>query len=216
MSKGALTYKHPPTYFSCCNMSLSTFRIIRFRPCPNAASCENDSAVNDFGNTILYMSVLNVYEQVDVSGAVNGKAVWPKSLAPVAWHRDSEMVRMKLGLYHSTGNVSSGSCPSCSCSLCVTTLRHMFHTWATGNITLGRSLPLLSLFQKVHDQEVEYKNISIEGPNGIIRTSNKIHFGGVEPGGYLYKGCVKDVGSDRVFDSKSKSSAMTTDVSNKC
>ena len=33
--------------------------------------------------------------------------MWPKHLKPVAWHRDSEMVRMKLGLYHSKGNVRS-------------------------------------------------------------------------------------------------------------
>lgn len=65
--------------------------------------------------------------QVELSGAVNGKAVWPSNLKPIAWHRDSEMVRMKLGLYHSIHNVADG--------------------------------------------EVEYKNISIEGPKGIIRTS---------------------------------------------
>ena len=45
------------------------------------------------------------HNQVELSGAVKGKAVWPKHLNPVAWHRDSEMVRMKLGLYHSKGNV---------------------------------------------------------------------------------------------------------------
>ncbi|CBN74037.1 conserved unknown protein [Ectocarpus siliculosus] len=65
--------------------------------------------------------------EVNISGAVSGKAVWPSDLKPVAWHRDSEMVRMKLGLYHSIHNV--------------------------------------------HDQEVIYQDISIEGPNGIIRTS---------------------------------------------
>ncbi|CAB1105416.1 unnamed protein product [Ectocarpus sp. CCAP 1310/34] len=64
---------------------------------------------------------------VNISGAVSGTAVWPSDLKPVAWHRDSEMVRMKLGLYHSIHNV--------------------------------------------HDQEVIYQDISIEGPNGIIRTS---------------------------------------------
>eukprot|EP00752_Nemacystus_decipiens_P010979 g9756.t1 len=72
--------------------------------------------------------------EVNISGAVNGKAVWPSHLKPIAWHRDSEMVRMKLGLYHSINNV--------------------------------------------HDGEVEYRDISIEGPNGIIRTSPP---GGVKP-----------------------------------
>ncbi|CAB1114978.1 unnamed protein product [Ectocarpus sp. CCAP 1310/34] len=65
--------------------------------------------------------------EVNISGAVSGTAVWPSDLKPVAWHRDSEMVRMKLGLYHSIHNVA--------------------------------------------DQEVIYQDISIEGPNGIIRTS---------------------------------------------
>lgn len=46
--------------------------------------------------------------QVFISGAVNGHAVWPQDLEPVAWHRDAEMVRMKLGLYHSAGNVADG------------------------------------------------------------------------------------------------------------
>lgn len=55
--------------------------------------------------------------------------MWPKDLKPVAWHRDAEMARMKLGLYHSINNVADG--------------------------------------------EVEYRDISIEGPNGIIRTSPK-------------------------------------------
>ena len=43
--------------------------------------------------------------QVELSGAATGKAVWPKHLKPVAWHRDSEMVRMKIGLYHAKGKV---------------------------------------------------------------------------------------------------------------
>lgn len=48
-----------------------------------------------------------VSKQVNVSGAVNGRAEWPSDLKPIAWHRDSEMVRMKLGLYHSIHNVST-------------------------------------------------------------------------------------------------------------
>lgn len=57
-----------------------------------------------------------------LSGAIEGKAVWPKHLKPVAWHRDADRVRMKLGLYHKKKEVADG--------------------------------------------EVEYKNISIEGPDG--------------------------------------------------
>lgn len=57
-----------------------------------------------------------------LSGAVEGKAVWPKHLKPVAWHRDADRVRMKLGLYHKKKEVADG--------------------------------------------EVEYKDISIAGPNG--------------------------------------------------
>lgn len=52
-------------------------------------------------------------QQVNISGAVNGRAEWPSDLKPVAWHRDSEMVRMKLGLYHSIHNVSA----ACMCLL---------------------------------------------------------------------------------------------------
>ena len=66
--------------------------------------------------------------QIELSGAVEGKAVWPSDLEPVAWHRDAYWVRLKLGLYHSAGNVADG--------------------------------------------EVEYKDVSVEGPNGIIRSSS--------------------------------------------
>lgn len=62
-----------------------------------------------------------------MSGAVKGKAVWPTHLKPVAWHIDSEMAKMKLGLYNSKNKVADG--------------------------------------------EVEYRDISIEGPKGIIRTT---------------------------------------------
>lgn len=65
--------------------------------------------------------------QIELSGAVKGKAVWPSHLKPVAWHRDAKMVRWKLGVYHATHKVAEG--------------------------------------------DVQYKNISIEGPNGIIRSS---------------------------------------------
>ncbi|CAB1096171.1 unnamed protein product [Ectocarpus sp. CCAP 1310/34] len=85
------------------------------------------SCAEGFDTTRLFTSCSRAFEQVNISGAVSGTAVWPSDLKPVAWHRDSEMVRMKLGLYHSIHNV--------------------------------------------HDQEVIYRDISIEGPNGIIRTS---------------------------------------------
>lgn len=71
--------------------------------------------------------MFDVSLQVELSGAVEGKAVWPSHLKPVAWNNDGDMARMKLGLYHSIHNVADG--------------------------------------------EVEYKDISIEGPKGIIRTS---------------------------------------------
>lgn len=48
------------------------------------------------------------FEQVELSGPVNGKAEWPSELKPVAWNDDGDMVRMKLGLYHSTHNVADG------------------------------------------------------------------------------------------------------------
>lgn len=60
--------------------------------------------------------------QVTLSGAVEGKAVWPSHLKPVAWHEDADRVRMKLGLYHK--------------------------------------------IDEVHDGMVEYRDISIQGPNG--------------------------------------------------
>lgn len=45
---------------------------------------------------------------MEISGAVSGKATWPSDLKPVAWHNGGDMVRMKLGLYHSTNNVADG------------------------------------------------------------------------------------------------------------
>lgn len=46
--------------------------------------------------------------QVTISGAVEGKAVWPSKLKPVAWHKDADRVRMKLGLYHKVDQVHDG------------------------------------------------------------------------------------------------------------
>lgn len=45
---------------------------------------------------------------MELSGAVEGTAEWPSHLEPVAWHNGGDMVRMKLGLYHSTNNVADG------------------------------------------------------------------------------------------------------------
>lgn len=38
--------------------------------------------------------------QVVLPGAVEGKAVWPENLLPIAWNNDAEKMRMKLDLYH--------------------------------------------------------------------------------------------------------------------
>lgn len=108
------------------------------------------------------------YYQVTLSGAVEGKAEWPKKLKPVAWHSDAEMVRMKLGLYHSKDNVADG--------------------------------------------EVEYKNISIEGPAGIIRTSTLGVKNSGAPEGAMYLGCFKDDKKNRVLSVKTKSDDMTLEV----
>lgn len=66
----------------------------------------------------------------------------------------------------------------------------------------------------VADGEVEYKNISIEGPAGIIRTSSM----GVQdiglPEGVMYVGCVGDAPEDRLLDNKYKNRRMTIEVSN--
>ncbi|CAM9650390.1 unnamed protein product [Ectocarpus fasciculatus] len=90
---------------------------------------------------------------VRLSGAVEGRAVWPSNLKPVAWHRDADRVRMKLGLYHKTN--------------------------------------------QVYDGKVEYRDISIEGPNGIIRTSPES-----DHAGHLYIGCFADDDDDHVFSGK--------------
>lgn len=60
---------------------------------------------------------------------------------------------------------------------------------------------------------MEYKNISIEGPNGVIRTSSAGVPDTGTPEGTMYAGCFKDVGSDRVLDSQYRNSNMTPQVS---
>ena len=74
--------------------------------------CLLRSSVSGFDSTTIEIVLrsprtCHLSEQVNISGAVKGQAVWPSDLKPIAWHRDSEMVRMKLGLYHSPHNVSA-------------------------------------------------------------------------------------------------------------
>ena len=78
---------------------------------------------------------------------------------------------------------------------------------------------------QVHDQEVIYKNVSIEGPNGIIRSGEKAGKSStsssangsnkrddtIEPRGYRYKGCFRD-STDRLFTFHSKNEKMTSGV----
>lgn len=84
---------------------------------------------------------------------------------------------------------------------------------------------------QVHDQEVIYKNVSIEGPNGIIRSGSmadsepsekenkdKRDDNGnkgtyvAEVKGYSYKGCFRDDRGDRLFRFESRSDKMTNKV----
>ncbi|CAN0009839.1 unnamed protein product, partial [Hapterophycus canaliculatus] len=102
--------------------------------------------------------------QVTLSGAVEGKAVWPSKLKPVAWHKDADRVRMKLGLYHKTN--------------------------------------------QVHDGKVEYRDISIKGPNGIISTARES-----DSSGHIYAGCYEDNRGKRAFSGKKYVDAhMTNEV----
>lgn len=75
-----------------------------------------------------------------------------------------------------------------------------------------RALCFLSPFVKVHDQAVIYKNVSIEGPNGTVRSGNKASKKKGNSEGYTYKGCFRDTWKDRVFPSMSTSNNMTAEV----
>ncbi|CAM9124123.1 unnamed protein product [Hapterophycus canaliculatus] len=103
--------------------------------------------------------------EVNFSGAVSGRAVWPSSVKPVAWHDGADSMMFKLGLYH--------------------------------------------IKNKVADAEVEYKNISIEGPTGAIRTSAIGVPDHGSPEGVMHVGCVKDTRHDRVLDNEYRNSEMT-------
>ncbi|CAM9466102.1 unnamed protein product [Ascophyllum nodosum] len=74
----------------------------------------------------------------------------------------------------------------------------------------------LGLYHKkneVGDGEVEYKNISIEGPNGVIRTSDLGVNDHGDPEGILYKSCVKDTADDRVLENLYRNTEMTIEAS---
>lgn len=61
--------------------------------------------------------------------------------------------------------------------------------------------------------QVEYKNISIEGPRGVIRTSSVgVKDSGI-PEGVSYLGCFKDHPASRVLPILWRDSKMTTEVS---
>ena len=66
----------------------------------------------------------------------------------------------------------------------------------------------------MHDQEVIYKNVSIEGPNGTIRSgiTDSQDNGKAQLEGYTYKGCFRDTSEDSVFDLRSSGDTMTIKV----
>lgn len=67
-------------------------------------------------------------------------------------------------------------------------------------------LGLYHSVNNVADGEVEYKNIEIEGPAGIIRTT-------ADDRGAIYRGCFTDKKRDRVLTTSFISDEMTNDVS---
>lgn len=65
---------------------------------------------------------------------------------------------------------------------------------------------------KVADAEVEYKNISIQGPNGLRKTSSVGDMDHGPPQGIMSLGCVKDVGNDRLLDNLYRFADLTPEV----
>lgn len=61
--------------------------------------------------------------------------------------------------------------------------------------------------------DVEYKNVMIEGPRGVIRTSNIGTNDYGDPEGILYKACVRDAEDDRVLDNLYRNNDMTVEAS---
>lgn len=71
---------------------------------------------------------------------------------------------------------------------------------------------LFSLLSKVADGEVEYKNVSIEGPTGAIRTSSLGVADHGSPEGVMYVGCVQDTRDDRILENEYRDSGLTPEV----
>lgn len=61
--------------------------------------------------------------------------------------------------------------------------------------------------------DVEYKNVMIEGPKGVIRTSNIGTNDYGDPEGILRKACVRDAQDDRVLESLYRNKGMTVEAS---
>ncbi|CAM9203087.1 unnamed protein product [Ectocarpus sp. 8 AP-2014] len=84
--------------------------------------------------------------------------------------------------------------------------------WNNDADTIMFKLGLYHIRNKVADAEVEYKNISIQGPTGTIRTSALGVKNHGSPEGVMYLGCVKDSRDDRLLDSVYRSSDLTTEM----
>ncbi|CBN74038.1 conserved unknown protein [Ectocarpus siliculosus] len=72
--------------------------------------------------------------------------------------------------------------------------------WNDDADTIMFKLGLYHIKNKVADGEVEYKNISIQGPNGLLRTSSVGDSDHGPPQGIMSLGCVKDADHDRLLD----------------
>lgn len=68
------------------------------------------------------------------------------------------------------------------------------------------------LSSKVADGEVEYKNIIIEGPTGVVRTSTLGVPNVGSPEGVTAVGCAKDKGDDRILTNKYSNDNMSPEV----
>ena len=79
---------------------------------------------------------------------------------------------------------------------------------------LRNDVSCFARYPQVHDQEVIYKNVSIEGPNGTIRSgiTDSEDNEKAQLEGYNYKGCFWDTREDRVFVLRSSGDTMTTKV----
>ncbi|CAM9093516.1 unnamed protein product [Pylaiella littoralis] len=84
--------------------------------------------------------------------------------------------------------------------------------WNDDADTIMLKLGLYHTKNKVADAEVEYKNISIDGPNGVLRTSALGIPDIGPPEGVMYIGCIKDKPTDRILDNMFRSNNMTPEV----